>query len=492
MIADSGIGALGRRLASVVSVRPTMYRHLGRALAGVAFIYMLNAFVQSSYIHPWELVFGMLWVGVCFGAARWLRAWMILGVAFAGMLAWAFFVESRPISDFMSFHRLAQTIAEGGEWLRALDSKSPPTVAYFAVFQTLVSGFATNYVAGALAWTAGCWLIYRTAKAHLEHAFQARLICAGLAFYPTFVVFAGVPSSEALFFLLTAAVIAALAKAASAAGRVRLGYAALAGLLIALLYLTRMNGLVLLLPCVYILLAWRPGRDPVGTEPGPLASAAPLAPAVVIASVVVAVLAFGGLAALKGDGFRITPSQSGGLLLLFGTNEASRGGFNRLDATLAGHGAADPAVRARAPARAREIALQRIGADIPGFLAFAATVKVGQLWGRERPEIGRSIGPPERRRLVDARVLASVVNLSDGAYRMVFLLFLVALAVQLVRPDRALVLGAVVLLYALPHVFIEVQPRYHLTMAPYMIAGALLCVADVVRRAPAMRRWTGA
>ena len=195
---------------------------------------------------------------------------------------------------------------------------------------------------------------------------------------------------------------------------------------------------------------------------------------------------------MKGDGFRTTPSQSGGLLLLFGTNQASRGGYNLLDATLAGHGSEDPSIRARAPEKAREIALQRIGDDIPGFLAFAATEKIGSLWGRERPEIGRSIGPPEHRALVDARVLTTIVLLSDGAYRTVFLLFIIALIVQILRPDRALVLGAVVLLYSLPHVFIEVQPRYHLTMAPYVIAGALLCLADIIsRRTPAMRRWIG-
>lgn len=462
----------------------------GRCLAGIAFLYMLNAFVQSGSIGPMELAVGLAWVVACFAAARWLRFWLILVIGFCLSLAWAFFVESRPISDFMGFHRLAQTIADTGEWLRALDAKSPPTVAYFAAFQTLLSGFATNYVAGALAWTAGCFLFYRAAAVHLE-SLRARLICAGLAFYPTFVVFAGVPSSESVFFLVSGAAIWSLSKAVAGSGRVRLGYAALAGLFVAVLYLTRMNGLILLLPCVYVLLAWggtgeKPRKAPGWVESGVLPAA------VAVGAVVVAVLAFGGLAAAKGDGFRMTTSEAGGLLLLFGTNKASRGGYNLLDATLAGHGAEDPAIRARAPAKAREIALNRILDDIPGFLAFAGTDKVAQLWGRERPEIGRSIGPPERRVLVDARVLTTVVRLSDGAYRTVLVLFLVALIVQVVRPDQALVLGAVVLLYALPHVFIEVQPRYHLAMAPYVIAGALLCAADLVaRRLPAMRRWFG-
>ena len=461
--------------------------HLGRILGGIAFLYMANAFVQSGYIGPLELAVGLLWVGVCFGAARWLRFWMILVIGFAATLVWAFLVESRPISDFMTFHRLAQTIADSGEWLRTLDSKSPPTVAYFAAFQTLVPGYATNYVAGAVAWTAGCFLIYQAATAHLKNAFRARLICAGLSFYPTFVVFAGVPSSEAVFFLCTGAAIWSLAKSVGGSGWVRLVYAALAGMFIGVLYLTRMNGLILLLPCVYVLLAWCGTGSSVGNRTSRVESGL-LGSAAAIAAVVAVVLTFGGLAELKGDGFRATPSQSGGLLLLFGTNEVSKGGFNQFDATLAGHGAEDPAIRARAPKKAREIALQRIREDIPGFLAFAATDKVGHLWARERPEIGRSIGPPERHRLVDFRVLSSIVLLSDAAYRTVLLLFLVGLVFQIVRPDRGLALGAVVLLFSLPHVFIEVQPRYHLTMAPYVIAGALLCVADIVPRLAATLR----
>lgn len=470
--------------------RSKVWVHAGRCLAGVAFLYMLNAFAQSGYVRPLELVLGLVWVVVCFAAARWLRFWLILAIGFCLSLAWAFFVESRPISDFMGFHRLAQTIGDTGEWLRALDSKSPTTVAYFAAFQTMVSGYATNYVAGALAWTMGAFLIYRAA-AHLEKPFRARLICAGLAFYPTFVVFAGVPSSEAASFLLTGAAIWSLSKAVAGRGSFPVGYAGLAGVLVAMLYLTRMNGLVLLAPCVYVLLAWCGSDDRVvtGTTDVSWVSHRLLASVAAVCAVVVAVLAFGGLAAAKGEEFRVTPSQAGGLLLLFGTNKASKGGYNLFDATLAGHGAADPAVRARAPARAREIALNRIVDDIPGFLAFAATDKVAQLWGRERPEIGRSIGPPERHALVDARVLTTVVRLSDGAYRTVLVLMLVALIMQIIRPDRALILGAVVLLYSLPHVFIEVQARYHLAMAPYLIAGALLCVADIARRTPATRRW---
>ena len=477
------IGPLRYLATSMGSARPSV--HLRGVVAGAAFLYMLNAFVQSGYIRPLELIVGLLWVGMCLLAARWLRVWMILAIGFGASLAWSFFVESRPISDFMTFHTLAQTVAEGGGWLRALDSKSPPTVAYFAAFQAVVLGYATNYVSGAVAWTVGCLLIYRAAALHLEGVFPARLILCGLAFYPTFVVFAGVPSSEALFFLFTGAAIWSVAESVARKGYARLGFAVAAGVFIGLLYLTRMNGLILLLPCIYVILAWcRTGWRTWGIGSGLLH------PTLVVAGVVLVVLAFGGLAALKGDGFRATPSQSGGLLLLFGTNKASYGGFNRLDAALAGRGSEDPSVRAGAPAKAREIALQRIRADIPGFLAFAATDKVEHLWLREHPEIVRSIGPLERRASVPPDVLITALRLSDGAYRVVFVLFLVGLVVQIVRPDRGLILGAVVLLYALPHVLIEVQPRYHLTMVPFMIAGALLCVGRLgPRLIPTMRRW---
>ena len=55
-----------------------------------------------------------------------------------------------------------------------------------------------------------------------------------------------------------------------------------------------------------------------------------------------------------------------------------------------------------------------------------------------------------------------------------FLLFLVWLITQVRRPSYFLVLALIAFLYALPHLLVEVQPRYHVTMTPYLLFGGLL------------------
>ena len=405
----------------------------------------------------------------------WFPVWTILGIGFCLSLAWAFFVDSQPISDFLMFDRAARAVADTGNVLAVVDSKSPPTVAYYAVFQAIVDGNPTNRVAGAIAWTAGAYLVYRAAVTVLDNAFLARFLCAGLAFYPAFLAAAAVPSSEAVYFLLTGTGVWALTKAFASSGNRRLAYAALTGLAVGALYLTRMNGLVLLLACGFVLMAW--GRDGQWNITSAFAGLVSLG-----AGIAVVMLALGCLSAVKGDGFATRPSPHGELNLLFGTNQSTKGGFSQVDKMLSDYASDDPEVRARAPDKARELAWARIRNDPLGFGWFAVTDKVGQLRGREHAVVDRSIGPPERHQQVDFRVLVAALWSVDGAYRITLLLFVTGLVGQVVRPGRALILGGIVLLYSLPHLLIEVQPRYHLSMAPYVIAGALLFIHQLAAR----------
>ena len=475
------------RLPLRIAARKTTFAHV---LAAMILLYMLNAFIQSGYIGPLELVVGAVWIGLCFLLSGWLPIWTILGIGFCLSLAWAFFVESQPISDFLMFDRAARAVADTGNVLAVLDSKSPPTVAYYAVFQAIVDGNPTNRVAGAIAWTAGAYLVYRAAVTVLDNAFLTRFLCAGLAFYPAFLAAAAVPSSEAVYFLLTGTGVWALTKAFASSGNRRLAYAALTGLAVGALYLTRMNGLVLLLPCGFVLMAWArdgprrdgPRRDGRRRDGQWNSTSALTGLGSLVAGVAVVILAFGCLSAVKGDGFATQPSPHGELNLLFGTNQSTNGGYNEIDQMLSGYASDDPEVRARAPDKARELAWARIRDDPLGFVWFAVTDKVGHLWGREHAVIGRSIGPPERHQYVDYRVLVAALWSVDGAYRITLLLFVTGLVGQVVRPGRAVVLGGIVLLYSLPHLLIEVQPRYHLSMAPYVIAGAFLFIHQLAAR----------
>ena len=48
--------------------RSQVWALAGRCLAGIAFAYMPNAFVQSGHVGPLELAVGLAWVAACFAS----------------------------------------------------------------------------------------------------------------------------------------------------------------------------------------------------------------------------------------------------------------------------------------------------------------------------------------------------------------------------------------------------------------------------------------
>ena len=387
-------------------------------------------------------------------------------------------VDSQPVSDFLGFHRRAAAVA-GGDLGQLLDTKSPPTVAYYAVFQALFgSSYAANYVAGAFAWSAGALLIYKAALRWVIDERHARFVCACVALYPSFVVFAVVPSSETIVFLLTGTGAWLLSRAIGSSGGRKTGIAALLGLTVGVLYLARMNSLILLFPCMVLLVL---ANSDQGVR-APWQAFGTTLPLVALAASVAAVtVAFGLVFALEKGDFRASPSSKGEVLLLFGTNTETQGGFNREDVVLAGYDSADPDVRDAAPTTARRMAFERVTGDLPRFAVFASTTKIERLWGTERPLNSYSIGDPEDREQVNYYLRGAAIFAGDSAYRVVSLLFLCFLVFQIRRPTVAVVLSGVVLLFAAPHIFIEVQARYHVPMIPFMIAGAAIALGQIGR-----------
>lgn len=116
------------------------------------------------------------------------------------------------------------------------------------------------------------------------------------------------------------------------------------------------------------------------------------------------------------------------------------------------------------------------------FAQFSLTDKVTQLWGREYSLYNWAVASKERREQLKLKVRPVIYTLLDGVYRMTFLLFLILLIKEIHRPSHLLILGVIVFLYSLPHVFLEAKPRYHLAMTPFMIVGALLLVLELHSR----------
>ena len=142
---------------------------------------------------------------------------------------------------------------------------------------------------------------------------------------------------------------------------------------------------------------------------------------------------------------------------------------------------------------------QRIAGDPFTFARFALSAKVAQLWGMENDLYDLASGGGQRADRLDLRIRSIVQASLDGVYRFTLLLFVVMLVKEMRRPSYRLALGLIALLLALPHVFLEVQPRYHLAMTPFIVAGSALLALDFLRRrdewlsmaSSKVRQWLG-
>jgi len=155
---------------------------VSRGVAAVVLLYMLNAFVQSwDWLTLAELVAGAIWVCGCVVICRWVNVWGLIGLSFAASVVWAFIVDSQPMSDFLTFHKQAASLADG-DVAALLGSKSPATVAYYGAFHAVFgSSYVTNYLAGALVWSAGALGLYKAVMAWAIDERPARVVCASVA-----------------------------------------------------------------------------------------------------------------------------------------------------------------------------------------------------------------------------------------------------------------------------------------------------------------------
>ncbi len=474
-----------------------------RVLAVLSFLYFLNAFIQTGYVAPLHIVVGVAWLALCYALSRTLGVMTVLALSFAAMVLWGLFLESAPVSDFLPYYVHAARLSSG-EFSELFRTKSPPTVAYYAVFHWLLGPtYATNYIASAAAWTGGAAFVYRAIRPLLCEEWKARFVCFALALCPAFVVFSPVNSSESVYFLLSAICGWLIARHLTGSGPFPYLYLEM-GFVTAGLFLTRATGILALVICLAIICmgnaAFLRRVDEAPAIPDPRLSRHPLALSAILVVAFAAVwFSFGYMSWSIGPELRITASPWGEVSLLFGTNFDSKGRYNIADLELAGYLGQNHSTRDEANERAREIAMERISGDPVGFARFALSEKVAQLWGSEHSLYDWASGGRERSEQLNLRVRTLALASLDGVYRFTFLLFLAMLIREVRRPSHLLVLGVAALLFSLPHVLLEVQPRYHLAMTPFIIVGSALLVLDFERRRdewlPAarsiMQRWLG-
>ena len=471
--------------------RPHLLKVSARALAILVFLYFLNAFIQTGYDTVLqvisELIVGILWLLICFTLSQRVSIVTILALSFGISILWGIFTEGVPVDEFRNYYIQAARLSSSGfsELFNELfKAKSPPTIAYYAIFHWLLGpSYVTNYVASATAWAGGVALIYWSVRPLVDEQ-RAKFICSGLALCPAFVVFSPVISTESLFFLLSAACVWLISKHLISGGPFPYLYIAL-GLVTGTLFLTRAVGVLALIVCLAVILGVGSYVcTQMSTGALPHRSRPPRHPLILCAVVVVAFtsvwFAHGQLSLLNGQGFQVTANPYGALYLLFGTSIDAQGRWNIPDLELVGYRGENKLPRAETYRRARKIAIERIASDPVGFARFALTDKMHQLWGREYDLYSRVIGGNNERRAELRRWVRPLVFASlDGGYRVTFVLFLILLFRELRRPSYLLALGVIALFFSLPHIFIEVRPRYHLAMTPFIIVGSMLLALDV-------------
>ena len=375
----------------------------GHVLAGLVFLYFLNAFIQTGYISPTQAIVGVAWLAVCYAASRFLSIAVLLPITFLAMVLWGLFLDSTPVSDFAAFHIHAAELSSG-MFSSLFGTKSPPTVAYYAVFHRLLGpALAANYIASATAWTAGAAFVYWAARPFFSDARDARFLGFSLALCPTFLVFSPVISSESVYFLLSAICAWLVSRHLTGSGRFPYLYIAM-GLVTASLFLARTSGIVGLLVCIALITVGKSaytrgdGHGPATPDLKSLRRRI-AAGGIVVTSFVAVWLSFAYTAPvalpnalwptvslLGGPEMRITSTPWGSLSFLFGTSFDSMGRYNSADLELAGYTGENRLTRAEADRRAQEIAVERIARDPVRFVGFALSDKVGPALGKgERP-----------------------------------------------------------------------------------------------------------
>ena len=493
-------------------IKPRLVKGGLQAIAVLVFLYFVNATFQAGFYNPVplgpELMVGILWLILCYALSRTFGIVTILALSFTASVLWGVFIESVPTSDFLNFHKNAIHVSSG-DFDQLFRGKSPTTIGYYATFHSLPgSANITNYIASSVAWTGGAALTYKTLRNLIDDEPKARFVCAGLALCPTFMVFSPVVSSESVFFLLSAVCAWLISRHLTERGPFPYLYIIL-GIATAALFLTRVNGLLGLIVCIFVIGAgWRNSLT-YAEEGGFTTTSRSFRHALALCSIVfvsflIVWFAHGYLSQLSGQGFKVSALEGGALYLLFGTNIEAKGQFNLADRDLVGY---TGRMNSDINRRALKFALERIERDPVGIISLALTDKMASLWGREYRLYLWAIGDKERTGKlkwpdflsVSPRVRFSVLIESisdenqplglkvaplailslDGVYRVTLLLFLIMLAIEVHRPSKFLALGLIVFLLSAPHLLVEVQPRYHMAMTPFIVVGSMLLAYDL-------------
>jgi 4-amino-4-deoxy-L-arabinose transferase-like glycosyltransferase len=431
-----GLVTLARTLADLVGlVRgpfPSPYGYAGLLFTG--------AFVVASaalLVAVWKIA------GRANDARPWLLPAAIVGVGVAVRLVVMVIADGVIYGETRIIRDQALAVLDGSCCFDHRPTGYPIILAgAFALFgagPTVIEGLNLGFAA------VTTWLVWEIGRAGWNRRVGG-VAAATYALVPSQVLFVLVPLTEPMFTMI----IAAAVRLAIVVDRRTLLAAAGAGVLLAAAQYIRSTAVALLLPVVVLPLLsgerWWPS-----IRRGALATAVFVA---LMAPVIAHNLSAHGAVS-------VSTSSYGGWSLYVGANQEHGGQWNAEDASrFAGFPGDTWWARSE---HAGRLAIDRIRDDPPGYLRLMAT-KLETLWQDEQYAAAYAFatGPPTR--IVHVGWLTSQL-----AWTALALLAVAGVVGDIRRPRPAtLLIGMIVAVVTVSHLFLEVHGRYHASLVPLL------------------------
>lgn len=440
-------------------------------------LFILYLYQASSYLHDQSKLVLAMTLFIClslfFRSIKPAQIGTVTLFSFALYFGWGIYAQVTPDSDFKTFFHQSSSFATHFDFKTLFDSKSPPTTIYYAFFfYTLGRNYLTSYIASSIIWSIQIPLFYKALRNFEISKEQSKFVSLLYGLCPGIIFFATTISSESLFcfFIISGFYLISRAKMSSS-----LKYAWLSGLCFGLFFLTRSNAIVFIIPyMIYLFITQK--RNTFFKAAFTIGILLPL---------------FFQLELNKKYGERISFSSSpwGAYNFMVGTNRKSKGGFSVEDLELAGFKGPNKVSQAEASQKAISIAYERIMNDPKDFAIFATTVKLERLWYTDSQAINIGVVRSEKNEELKEELSTGKQWLDSCLYMfiyssLVFLLYQFIISFQPSQESKKeddllpITLFPLVLLAGL-HLFIEVQPRYHMPFFPFFALYTGLLIANL-------------
>lgn len=406
-------------------------------------------------------------------------------VAFILYIFWGVYASVTPFSDFAHFYHQAVSFASSWDLKFLYDSKSPTTTAYYAFFAFLLGkSYLSFYIASALIWSIQIPILYKALINFDIEDKKAKFIAFMYGFYPGVIFYATVVSSESMFMFLLITSFYLISKIKN--NRLTITNTVIVGIVLALFFLTRSNAIVFIIPYfLYFLFS-----DAISKK---------IALGLVISlSIPLFFELF--LNMHYGNRVSVSASQWGAYNLMVGTNHKGTGGYSVPDSKLAGFIGDNKVALKDAQKNALRIAYHRVVDHPMDFILFATTTKIKRLWETDRQNIYWGIRKSPKKKNISQEL--DVGNrILDGSYLIMLLTAFAFFVRQSINyksllnsnknkyTDFLALTVTPLFLLAILHIFIEVQPRYHLPFLPFLIVFSGLFIFQTSDMINKFKKW---